>query len=42
VCIILEIVVDVVWRVSFIFATIDSNAAGDEGGGDFGGFEEDD
>jgi hypothetical protein len=31
-----------VWCVSFIFATIDSNAAGDEGGGDFGGFEEED
>jgi hypothetical protein len=31
-----------VWRVSFIFATIDSNAAGKEGGGVFGGFEEED
>ena len=28
--------------VSFIFATLDSNADRNEGGGDFGGFEEED
>ncbi len=28
--------------VSFTFVTLDSNAAGNEGGGDFGGFEEED
>ena len=26
----------------FLFATLDSNAAGNEGGGDFGGIEEED
>jgi hypothetical protein len=26
--------------VSFYFATLDSNAAGNKGGGEFGGFEE--
>ena len=35
-------VVDLVCACSFIFATLDSNAAGNEGGGDFGGFEEED
>ena len=30
------------WFISFYFATLDSNAAGNEGGGEFGGFEEED
>ena len=34
--------VDWVWLVVFLFATLDSNTVGNEGGGDFGGIEEED